>query len=60
MGDVIEGIKMVLSTMDRIKVEGIDNMDKFVGCADILRKILRVLELPESADKQPDKEENDG
>ena len=33
----------VVSTMDTISVTGIDNQDKFVGCANAIRSVIRSL-----------------
>lgn len=35
---VISLLSAVVSTMDTISVVGIDNQDKFVGCANAIRK----------------------
>ena len=40
-------LKSVMQTMDTISVSGLDNQDKFVGCA---QAIQRVLEMVEKAD----------
>lgn len=41
--DVIVSLDMVLKTMDTIDVCGVDNMDKFVGCAQTVKSVLQEL-----------------
>ena len=41
--EVIELLEAVVSTMDTIPVVGIDNQDKFVGCANAVRTAIREL-----------------
>lgn len=41
--DVIVSLDMVLKTMDTIDVCGVDNMDKFVGCAQAVKSVLQEL-----------------
>ena len=41
--DVIDLLEAVVSTMDTISVVGIDNQDKFVGCANAIRSVIRSL-----------------
>lgn len=41
--DVIDLLEAVVSTMDTIPVVGIDNQDKFVGCANAIRSVIRSL-----------------
>lgn len=36
-------LSAVVSTMDTISVTGIDNQDKFVGCANAIRSVIRSL-----------------
>ena len=41
--DVIDLLEAVVSTMDTIPVVGIENQDKFVGCANAIRSVIRSL-----------------
>lgn len=36
-------LEAIVSTMDTISVVGIDNQDKFVGCANAIRSVIRSL-----------------
>ena len=48
-------LSAVVSTMDTISVAGIDNQDKFVGCANVVKNVASKLrEMNET------KEETDG
>lgn len=48
-------LSAVVSTMDTISVVGIDNQDKFVGCANVVKNVASKLrEMSET------KEETDG
>lgn len=48
-------LSAVVSTMDSISVSGIDNQDKFVGCANVVKNVASKLrEMNET------KEETDG
>ena len=52
---VISLLHAVASTMDTISVVGIDNQDKFVGCANVVKNVAnKLLEMNEK------KEETDG
>lgn len=52
---VINLLYSVASTMDTISVVGIDNQDKFVGCANVVKNVANKLrEMNET------KEETDG
>ena len=61
-GEQMENLKQVInllysvaSTMDTISVVGIDNQDKFVGCANVVKNVANKLrEIVEN------KEEEDG
>ena len=61
-GEQMENLKQVInllysvaSTMDTISVAGIDNQDKFVGCANVVKNVASKLrEMNET------KEETDG
>ena len=62
VGEQMENLKQVInllysvaSTMDTISVVGIDNQDKFVGCANVVKNVASKLrEMNET------KEETDG
>ena len=55
MNELISLLEAVYSTMDTIAVEGIDNADKFVGCANVVKNVANKLrEMNET------KEETDG
>lgn len=41
--EIITLLEAVVSTMDKISVVGIDNQDKFVGCANAVRAAIRDL-----------------
>lgn len=60
-------LKAVHSTMDSIPVVGIENQDKFVGCANAIQTIIKALnaysqkaELDEKTNSEVLKEETDG
>ena len=61
-GEQMENLKQAInllyavsSTMDTISVVGIDNQDKFVGCANVVKNVAnKLLEMNET------KEETDG
>ena len=55
MEDLISLLEAVYSTMDTISVEGIDNADKFVGCANVVKNVASKLRKMSEA-----KEETDG
>ena len=55
MNELISLLEAVYSTMDTIYIEGIDNADKFVGCANVVKNVASKLrEINET------KEETDG
>lgn len=43
MEDLISLLDAVYSTMDSISVSGIDNQDKFVGCANVVKNVAQKL-----------------
>ena len=43
MEDLISLLEAVYSTMNTISVEGIDNQDKFVGCANVVKNVAQKL-----------------
>lgn len=55
MENLISLLEAVYSTMNKITIEGIDNADKFVGCANVVKNVANKLrEMNET------KEETDG
>ena len=55
MENLISLLEAVYSTMNTISVVGIDNQDKFVGCANVVKNVAnKLLEMNET------KEETDG
>ena len=55
MNELISSLEAVYSTMNTISIEGIDNADKFVGCANVVKNVANKLrEMNET------KEETDG
>lgn len=43
MNELISLLEAVYSTMDTISIEGIDNADKFVGCANVIKNVASKL-----------------
>lgn len=43
MENLISLLDAVYSTMDTISIEGIDNADKFVGCANVVKNVAQKL-----------------
>lgn len=43
MTELISLLEAVYSTMDSISVSGIDNQDKFVGCANVVKNVAQKL-----------------
>ena len=42
--EVLEALKLIRTTMDSVKVEGISNMDRLVGCANMLDTVIQIIE----------------
>ena len=55
MENLISLLEAVYSTMNTISVEGIDNQDKFVGCANVVKNVANKLR-----EMNGTKEETDG
>lgn len=55
MENLISLLEAVYSTMETISIEGIDNADKFVGCANVVKNVAKKLREMSEA-----KEETDG
>lgn len=51
--EIISLLEAVVSTMDTIPVVGIDNQDKFVGCANAIRTAIRQLRAERSETTAP-------
>lgn len=49
--ETISLLEAVVATMDTISVVGIENQDKFVGCANAIRSVIRSLK-QEQAQKE--------
>lgn len=57
MDEIINLLSRIGATMETISVVGIDNQDKFVGCATAIKTVIRKLEQLPIAEK---KEESEG
>lgn len=55
MENLISLLEAVYTTMNTISVEGIDNQDKFVGCANVVKNVSKKLR-----EMNATKEETDG
>lgn len=55
MENLISLLEAVFSTMNTINVVGIDNQDKFVGCANAIKNVSQKLQ-----EMNKSTEENDG
>lgn len=44
MDEIINLLSRIGATMETISVVGIDNQDKFVGCANAIKTVIRKLE----------------
>ena len=52
MNELISLLEAVYSTMNTIFIEGIDNADKFVGCANVVKNVANKLrEMNETKEK---------
>lgn len=56
MDDVINLLSRIGATMETISVVGIDNQDKFVGCATAIETVIRKLEQLSVAEKEKETE----
>lgn len=56
MDDVINLLSRIGATMETISVVGIDNQDKFVGCATAIKTVIRKLEQLPAAEKKDETE----
>lgn len=48
MDDIINLLSRIVSTMETISVVGLDNQDKFVGCANAIKTIMARIEQTEN------------
>lgn len=55
MKESVTLLNKVLSTMDTIHIQGIDNQDKFIGCAMTIQEVITRLQMK----KEKPKEETD-
>lgn len=56
MDDIISLLNRVCQTMESISVVGVDNQDKFVGCANAIKMVIRKLEQLSTAEKKEEPE----
>ena len=47
-------LEAIVSTMDTISVVGIENQDKFVGCANAIRSVIRSLRQEQAGNNTAD------
>lgn len=59
MDDVINLLRNVITTMDTISVTGIDNQDKFVGCANAILTATKHLEQLAEQQNETEKEKKE-
>ena len=53
MNELISLLEAVYSTMDKISIEGIDNADKFVGCANVVKNVANKLREMKRKEEEP-------
>ena len=56
MDEIINLLSRIGATMDTISVVGIDNQDKFVGCANAIKTVIRKLEQLPAAEQKTEPE----
>ena len=56
MDDIINLLSRVVATMETISVVGIDNQDKFVGCATAIKTVMAKLEQLQNAEQRAEPE----
>lgn len=56
MDEIINLLSRIGATMDTISVVGIDNQDKFIGCANAIKTVMRKLEQLPAAEKKTEPE----
>lgn len=50
--EAINILSKVIETMDTIPVRGIDNQDKFVGCANAVQHVIQLLQRCEPSERE--------
>lgn len=60
MDEIINLLSRIGATMETISVVGIDNQDKFVGCANAIKTVMAKLAEMEQKSKEKEGEEVDG
>lgn len=60
MDEIINLLSRIGATMDTISIVGIDNQDKFVGCATAIKTVIRKLEQMPAAEKKEGADVQDG
>lgn len=61
MEEIINLLSRIGATMETISVVGIDNQDKFVGCANAIKTVMAKLEQLQTTEQNKEKEgEADG
>lgn len=58
--DAINILEAVVSTMDTISISGIDNQDKFVGCANAVQSVIKQLREQKTVPAEKQQEVTDG
>lgn len=56
MDDIINLLSRIGATMETISIVGIDNQDKFVGCATAIKTVIRKLEQLPATEKKEEPE----
>ena len=56
MDEIINLLSRIGATMETISVVGIDNQDKFVGCATAIKTVIRKLEQLPAVEKKEEPE----
>lgn len=56
MDEIINLLSRISATMETISIVGIDNQDKFVGCAMAIKTVTRKLEQMPAAEKKEEPE----
>nr|DAH77069.1 MAG TPA: hypothetical protein [Caudoviricetes sp.] len=56
MDEIINLLSCVGATMETISIVGIDNQDKFVGCATAIKTVIRKLEQMPATEKKKETE----
>jgi hypothetical protein len=60
MDEIINLLSRIGATMETISIIGIDNQDKFVGCATAIKTVIRKLEQMPAAEKKEGADVQDG